>query len=250
MQRQHKSAEESDKGDNKDAADWWLVVLTGGLVFVGLLQAYVFWIQAGRLRQTIEKMDEIDKRQATKVDKSIQAAEAAAIATGQLAAATTSHVKVAEQSLINSFRPHLILKPYSDAGPRYNVWSDISEPYFSFRYQNKGISLGIIKEIGEVIAIYNSNPRATISDHAMTNLCYEIIEKENTTIRRMPVLAGEWNPGIRQRIVDGTLFAFAFGKVVYEGLSGSLHETRFCWAYSLKTGSFEEYGGQDYNRRT
>jgi len=47
--------------NNGDASspDWWMVALTAGLLFIGALQAFVFWIQAGRLKQTIDKMDQI-----------------------------------------------------------------------------------------------------------------------------------------------------------------------------------------------
>ena len=249
VERQRKSIKEGNEEDGKDAADWWLVILTGGLIAVGLLQAYVFWIQAGRLRQTIDKMDEIDKRQATDVGKSIKAAEDAATASGKLAIATAAHVRIAEQSLVNSFRPFFMLRPYFTAGSRYNLSNHFAEPYFHFQYQNKGTSLGIIKEIGEVIHIYDQSPSAAISDHVMSLFCYDTIELEELTRLRITPFVGEWNPGIRQRVSDGTLFAFAFGKIVYEGLAGHRHETRFCWAYSTKTGSFEEHGGQEYNRR-
>lgn len=48
---------------NKSPSEWWLVGLTGALVSVGVVQSWVFWIQAGRLRQTIDIMGDTAERQ-------------------------------------------------------------------------------------------------------------------------------------------------------------------------------------------
>lgn len=53
------ATQNTNGGQDKSSSDWWLVVLTGGLVFTGLLQTGVFWIQARRLKQTIVKMDDV-----------------------------------------------------------------------------------------------------------------------------------------------------------------------------------------------
>jgi len=53
------TTQNTNGGQDKSSSDWWLVVLTGGLLFTGLLQTGVFWIQARRLKQTIIKMDEV-----------------------------------------------------------------------------------------------------------------------------------------------------------------------------------------------
>ena len=66
-----KSAEEEKKQEEKSASDWWLVKLTAVLAVIGLLQLFVFGMQARRLRQTIEEM-----RVATKAtEKAANAAE-------------------------------------------------------------------------------------------------------------------------------------------------------------------------------
>ncbi len=53
------TTQNTNGGQDKSSSDWWLVVLTGGLLFTGLLQTGVFWIQARRLKQTIIKMDDV-----------------------------------------------------------------------------------------------------------------------------------------------------------------------------------------------
>jgi hypothetical protein len=65
-----KRAEETKQGLEKSPADWWTVWLTSALVFVGVLQFFalvgqgvVFWIQARRLRETINLTRDIADRQ-------------------------------------------------------------------------------------------------------------------------------------------------------------------------------------------
>src|SRR5690242_4569432 len=54
-----KTKEEIAKDQAKDvdqsSANWWMVRLTGAIVFVGCVQTIVFWVQARRLKQTIDK---------------------------------------------------------------------------------------------------------------------------------------------------------------------------------------------------
>jgi len=51
-----KSAAEKKEREDKSESDWWLVKLTGVLALLGLLQLFVFGLQARRLRQTIGEM--------------------------------------------------------------------------------------------------------------------------------------------------------------------------------------------------
>lgn len=63
-----------EKADRQDvsSANWWMVRLTGVLGLIGIVQAGVFWIQAGRLKETIKKMDEIARGQTADMQSSIQ----------------------------------------------------------------------------------------------------------------------------------------------------------------------------------
>jgi hypothetical protein len=60
---QIEAAQEKAERDAKAASDQWLVYLTGGLVFVGVVQVFVFSIQAYWLRQTIDVMRDTATRQ-------------------------------------------------------------------------------------------------------------------------------------------------------------------------------------------
>lgn len=59
------ATDEKAEREDKNSADWWMVKLTFGLMIVGIaqfsvfvLQLIIFGLQAKRLKETIEKMDE------------------------------------------------------------------------------------------------------------------------------------------------------------------------------------------------
>ena len=58
--------------------DWWMVFLTAAIVFVGLIQTFVFGLQAIRLKQTIDTMKTISDQQTQDVQASIGEATRAA----------------------------------------------------------------------------------------------------------------------------------------------------------------------------
>jgi hypothetical protein len=66
-------------------ADWWMVRLTGVLAVIGAVQVWVFGLQASRLRQTIEKMDEIAAGQTQDMRDSISEGAKAAVAMDKVA---------------------------------------------------------------------------------------------------------------------------------------------------------------------
>ncbi len=73
--------------------DWWMVWLTGAIVFIGVIQTVVFGIQAKRLKQTIDKMDAISAQQTKDVRASITEATRAAKAMEDIAGSTASNVE-------------------------------------------------------------------------------------------------------------------------------------------------------------
>jgi hypothetical protein len=74
------AAEDQAKRDDESSANWWMVRLTGLIAIIGLIQAWVFWKQAGRLKETIDKMDEIAQGQTNDMQDSITQASRAAVA--------------------------------------------------------------------------------------------------------------------------------------------------------------------------
>jgi hypothetical protein len=77
------SANHQNRSEQQPSSDWWL---NGGLILVGLLQLYVFGMQAKRLRQSVDLTRDIASRQETDMRASI--AEAARAATAMEGVAT------------------------------------------------------------------------------------------------------------------------------------------------------------------
>jgi hypothetical protein len=85
-------AEEADDRRERASSDQHIELLTFGLVVVGLIQAWVFWVQAGRLKATVIKMDEISKGQTADTAKSIAEAGRAAAAMERVATSIAANV--------------------------------------------------------------------------------------------------------------------------------------------------------------
>jgi hypothetical protein len=102
------AAQEKSDREEKNSADQWMVKLTGGLVAVGLaqlavfvLQLVVFGLQAKRLRETVEKMDEVADGQTRDMQSSIAQATRSAEAMERVAeslAANAESVKISVQT--------------------------------------------------------------------------------------------------------------------------------------------------------
>jgi hypothetical protein len=93
---QDETAQIERERDEKTSAEQWTKWLGGLTVFVMVGQLVVYLIQAGRLSDTIAKMDEIAKAQGDDMKKSIAEANKAAIAMGDVAAALKDSLKVSE----------------------------------------------------------------------------------------------------------------------------------------------------------
>lgn len=74
------AADRKAKEEEQSSANWWMVRLTGLLFVVGLGQTFVFWKQAQRLKETIEKMEAISSQQTADVKASINEASRSASA--------------------------------------------------------------------------------------------------------------------------------------------------------------------------
>lgn len=90
---QEESANEKRKDKDQSDANWWMVRLTGIAAAIALIQAIVFGVQARRLKQTIQKMDEIARAQTNDVRASIAEATKAAREMGRIADAMNQSVE-------------------------------------------------------------------------------------------------------------------------------------------------------------
>ena len=98
-QAQKESAENAKEADSKTSTDLWMVWLTGILAFVAFLQLIVFGLQARRLRQTIETMENLGEKQSTDMQASIAVATEAADAANLNA-----------QAVIDTERPYIYIR--------------------------------------------------------------------------------------------------------------------------------------------
>lgn len=76
-----------------------MVRLTGAIVFIGVIQTIVFGLQAYRLKQTIEKMDEIAGRQTRDVQASVAEATRAASAMEGVSISMATNVESVRESV-------------------------------------------------------------------------------------------------------------------------------------------------------
>ncbi len=86
------TAENTNDREEKASADWWMVRLTVCIAIIGGIQAWVFWVQAGRLKETIDKMDEIAQGQTRDMNASIDQATRAATAMEGVATSMAANV--------------------------------------------------------------------------------------------------------------------------------------------------------------
>jgi hypothetical protein len=74
------SPKNKTSGFDNSSPDWWMVRLTAVIAIIAVLQTIVFGMQARRLKQTIDKMDELAEGQAKDMRDSIHEATRAASA--------------------------------------------------------------------------------------------------------------------------------------------------------------------------
>jgi hypothetical protein len=96
-------------------ADW----LTLALVVIGAMQTGVFFEQARRLRETIDKMDEVSRGQTADMAKSIAEAARAANAMNDVAAAAAQANVISRDAIAAAERPWLKIDPVISSGITY-----------------------------------------------------------------------------------------------------------------------------------
>jgi hypothetical protein len=99
IKTQEEPANEKQEGEDISAANWWMVRLTGLIGIIAILQLFVFKRQADRLKQTIEKMDEIAQGQTADMKKYIDQATRSASAMEQVAKDMAISAQAAKDSV-------------------------------------------------------------------------------------------------------------------------------------------------------
>lgn len=240
--RSSENDESTQKEDGKTTADWWMVKLTGALICVGLLQAGVFWIQAARLKQTVDKMDEIDTRQTANVIASITQATRAATAMERLAEASITQAGVAKAVLDRERifnRPFLMIKAicskHTGAGHS-----------FSYTMTNHGRTSAIITELKPFIEHVNS---FRLFDDAYL---HEMKQREKRIQRKNLVIRpnGECESSTSAIPYLPGSNIFIAGEVIYSDFFGGTYSSKFCYSLLLPDLALvEEHGKHCNNER-
>ncbi|HLK47280.1 MAG TPA: hypothetical protein VKT49_04045 [Bryobacteraceae bacterium] len=79
-ENKEKTNQGTTENQDQSPSNWWMVKLTGLIALIYLAQLVVFGLQARRLKQTVEKMDEIARGQSADIQASITQATRAAVA--------------------------------------------------------------------------------------------------------------------------------------------------------------------------
>lgn len=237
---EQEAAEDKTERDNKSAADWWMVRLTGLIAIIGVGQGIVFYIQARRLRQTIIKMDEIASTQTTDMGKSIEQATKASVAMQSIADSMANNVETIKG--VASVNREI-------ADRQAKLWPLQMRAYISVLigqavYQDSKIGLRfegkpLLTNTGNTPA---HNVRYSIKSDILP------IPLAHTMDYSLPPPSGKGNlvaphsNGIMGAVVDRTIFdneisdikqgkgkaLVVWGKIEYEDVFGESHYTNFC----------------------
>jgi hypothetical protein len=90
-------ANQTKNGDQ--STDWWMFSATVVIAIIGAIQTRVFWIQAQRLKETINKMEEISSKQTADIQASLTQTTLAAQAMGGIAESMAINVQSVKESV-------------------------------------------------------------------------------------------------------------------------------------------------------
>lgn len=94
--------QESTKGHgngSNQTTDWWMFGATLVIAIIGAIQTRVFWIQAKRLKETIEKMEEVSGKQTADIQASLAQTTRAAGAMQEIATSMATSVESVKVSV-------------------------------------------------------------------------------------------------------------------------------------------------------
>jgi hypothetical protein len=222
-----KTTESSGKQDDKSSADWWLVKLTGGLIGVGLLQALVFWVQAGRLKETIKKMDEIAAAQAADMKNSIDQFTRTAIAAEKTAKAAEDNVSTITDTSKRQLRAYVGIFKIEFSG--WQIGQNIS---CTFKIKNFGETPAYNVRHWSRIDIMQY-PYPGTPDHREddgTHPCFTLHPKDDINgfnIFEKDGIKFIINKEIFDSFSDGRIAAYIIGRIEYDDAYGGHHTTKF-----------------------
>lgn len=170
------SAYDAEDRNEKASSDWWMVRLTGLIAIVGAVQAIVFWIQAGRLKATIRKMDEIATGQTEDMSKSITQWSRVANAMEDVATAMTENAKKLRETVEIARENMLTSKRIADQQERIGGLQ--TRAYLTISY------LGVVPQNNDTL--YRFEPRVQLGSSGLTP-AYKIKYRAAADVQPFPL---------------------------------------------------------------
>lgn len=233
---EQESAQEKQSRQDQSSANWWMVKLTGIIMLIAALQTFVFGLQARRLRQTVEKMDEIARSQTEDMKASIAQATRSAAAMEKVAADIAVSSKAATESVET-------LKQRTAQQMRAYITVVIGNAV----YQNR--ANGLRFQVMPVVLNAGATPAYKLSYSMRADILPHTLPQDYQ-LPPLPQPVGESILGPHQQIilVEGSIVdgfvpdqdvdaimhltgeraLFAWGVIIYEDIFGQQHQTEFC----------------------
>ena len=220
-------AEPTNKKDDQSPPDWWMVRLTGGLLFVGGLQAYVFWVQAGRLKETVAQMQLTERRQLR-------------------AYAGVDKITFEITSNRGNYSPVDLLKP----GTIYPDFMCIHVKNFGQTPAYDVFLRGAIAQVGHLGKLppdFNFDEYLVAPFPSGNILTHALLSRDQIDQIKVPIPDARliWNA---QRQLDGVII---FGRIYYMDAFKQRWSTKFCYAWEPwhppgeRFVPYENFNGED-----
>lgn len=240
LQKKAEAADTPDKG-GKESADWWLVRLTFGLLIVGAIQAVVFWVQASRLKQTVDAMREIDERQSTSAAKAIAIAETNAAAAKRSA---DGLISLERPWLVASAEPVGLTKVFKDA-----LTSDgLTGVEINVRFRNEGRTTAFLGRYRAFAAMAAYPKPDTGVQFTVDNGNQSIGPGEEITF---PMGVGLMiSRDDAAGILEGDVVVWFFGSLEYTDFFRGRRATHFCFDHNSVLGCVAVWGDETENYMT
>lgn len=157
--------------------------------------------------------------------------------------------EISRLAIVSASRPYLILNTDFDKGRTFDHTTSTDVPYFEFWYTNYGTAPAIVKESMQDMRLAPVIADDPVSEE-FTSFHYYVILQGKSTSRFKIRLDAEHSEVDLLALDNHYMFLYVFGVVIYEGMAGDRHETRFYWQYNPAAKQFQERHGEQANHRS
>jgi hypothetical protein len=229
------AADETDQVRRENNAEWWMRVLTGALVGVGILQLFAFIAQAFALRKTVRE----SARQT--------------IATQKAADAAKQSADVAQAALASSNQPWLVAENWTIKEP-----AEEDTTVANFELRNFGDGPAWLTNLELKFTKIDSGTRYSPDPDYKSerpNIHADIAGAAlapKESIKRMALYEGLFiTPEVLRAYRRGETYLLVVGKIEFEDARGLPNEMRFSaqfqWSTDGKSTVFRDVGPSSYH---